>query len=109
MPVTFWSSSIDEIIDLIEAKEFQQKEQLKIEALTKSVQAAQIVEGIARILGDKKLQSREIWDYYPGLFDEEKKSAEEARKKRELELYQAKFNDFALRHNRKFEKGDDPQ
>ena len=43
---------------------------------------------------------------YPKLFEKEHEAYEIQRQKEEMALYQAKFNDFVLRHNRKF-GGDD--
>ena len=73
-----------------------------------SVQAEQIFDGMVTIWSDKnsKPQRRQIWDFYPKLFEKEREAYEIQRQKEEMALYQAKFNDFVLRHNRKF-GGDD--
>lgn len=94
---------------MIDARQEKQTEELKLQITMLSVQAEQIFEGMVTIWSDKnsKPQRRQIWDYYPKLFEKEREAYEIQRQKEEMALYQAKFNDFVLRHNRKF-GGDDP-
>lgn len=54
--------------------------------------------------GDNKL--REIWDYYPELFKEEKELSEKMKEQDELEKAKAGRRRLAYAMNRKY-KGDD--
>lgn len=55
--------------------------------------------------GTKEVKSLELWDFFPDLFQEEKKAAEERKREQELAEYKAKMNDFAYRHNHAMKKG----
>ena len=61
---------------------------------------------LARTIGEhisglfnKNAKITPIEEMFPGLFDKEIKELQEKEEKRQMELYKARFIDFAYRHN----------
>ena len=54
----------------------------------------------------KKKQAKQIWDYYPDLFEDEKKEYYIQKEQDEFESFKARRLRFANSYNKKF-KGDD--
>ena len=99
----FWELSLAEIRLRIESYERKKKIEKKEELANIFLLASQIGSWVNVLLNGGE-RPREVWEAYPELFEEERKAIEEERERQELELYKAKFMDFALRHNKKFEE-----
>lgn len=99
----FWGLGLDEIYDLIDS--FNRREQLKQKqrAIDNTILANQIINGIAILLSDEKdnIEQKNIWDYYPELFEKEKMKFEEERELEEFEKFKEKRREFAQRYNLK--------
>lgn len=71
--------------------------------------ADQLLRGISIIFSEEKASEsdiKQIWDYYPGLFEEEKKQHLIEQEENEFENFKARRMKFANAYNKKF-KGDD--
>lgn len=99
--------SLGDIYDLIDS--FNRKEILrqKQRAIDNSILADQIIRGIAALFSEKEdeIEIKQVWDYYPGLFKEEKKAAIEQKEANELAEFKQKRRRFAYNHNKQI--GDD--
>lgn len=64
----------------------------KQRAIDNSILADQIIRGIGLLFSQKEdnVEIKQIWDYYPDLFEEEKKKAEEQKEINELEEFKEK-------------------
>ena len=78
-PERFWSLSLNEIIDCLEAYYKRQKEKRKQEIWDKFILAETIIEDIAAAFSENG-QLIKAWDYYPELFEKEKALSEEKKK-----------------------------
>lgn len=85
-PERFWSLSLNEIIDCLEAYYKRQKEKRKQEIWDKFILAETIIEDIVAAFSENG-QLIKAWDYYPELFEKEKALSEEKKKEEELERY----------------------
>lgn len=56
--------------------------------------------------GSEGNEFKQLWDYYPNLFDEEKREFDEQEELKELERFKEKRRAFAKVYNRKFERSD---
>lgn len=57
--------------------------------------------------GVDKVEINQVWDYYPGLFDEEKELYLKKKETDELEEFKNRRREFAKRFNKNRRKGDD--
>lgn len=75
----------------------------KQRAIDNSVLADQIIRGIGMLFSQKgdNVEIKQIWDYYPNLFEEEKKTALEQKDINELEEFKQRRKRFAYNHNKK--------
>lgn len=63
-----------------------------------------IIRGISNIFSsdnDNRPEMKQVWDYYPNLFDEDRKHYERQQEQNELEEYKIRRKKFAERFNRK--------
>lgn len=75
---TFWDSSLNEILDMIESAAREEKRRRKEKIVDDFVIAEVTAMNIASMLfPDKKLRLPKPWDYYDRLFKEEKAVFEE--------------------------------
>lgn len=95
--------SIDEIVDLIDAYMENKKNDMKMQIIMLEVQAQQIVE---RILPPEDKNIKQLWGYYPHLFEEERQLIERQNEEDELDRLKARRKKFAQMHNSKI-RGDD--
>lgn len=102
-PVDFWELSVGEILSLIESHNRKEKARKKEELSDIYLLAKQIGNYVSTILNGGE-RPQEVWEVYPELFEEERKIIEEQQRQQQLALYKARFEDFVLRHNRKFER-----
>lgn len=101
MPSEVDDLSIAELADLLKAKDAAFKEKQKARALISHGQSQEIAYLVSFILSDEKNKPEQImpYDFYPGLFEDEKKKAEEKeealileKQKQVMAMYMAKFN-----------------
>ena len=104
----FWESSVLEITDYIESYRRKEKRKQKQTAIDNHILADQLLKGISVIFSEenKAIEINELWDYYPGLFEEEKKQHLIEQEENEFENFKARRMKFANAYNKKF-KGDD--
>ncbi len=74
----------------------------KQRAIDNSILADQIIRGIGVLFSQKedKVEIKQIWDYYPNLFKEEKRTALEQKEVNELEEFKDRRKKFAHNHNK---------
>lgn len=94
--------SLGDIYDLIDS--FNRKEILKQKqrAIDNSILADQVIRGIAALFSGKEdeIEIKQMWDYYPELFKEEKKATIEQKEANELAEFKEKRRRFAHNHNK---------
>lgn len=72
----------------------------KEKAIFDTILSKQIGEQIAMLFDEKKeMQPKQLWQWYPDMFEKEKEEYETEKKNNDLELYKAKMKDFMYRHN----------
>lgn len=74
----------------------------KQRAVDNAVLADQIIRGVGILFSQKAddVVTKQIWDYYPGLFEDEKKIALKQKEINELEEFKEKRRKFAYNHNK---------
>lgn len=88
--------SVQEITDSTESYQRRQKEELRREITLKHFLARDISQHVAIVLnGADNVQVLELWDFFPDMFEKEKKEAAE----RQMQNYKAQMVDFMYRHN----------
>lgn len=104
----FWNSSVLEITDLMESFERTERRKQKQNAIDNYYLADQIIAGFNLIMnGNENGENNPhmLWDYYPGLFEEEKKLSKQLQEQDELERAKAGRRRLANAMNKKL-KGD---
>lgn len=104
----FWNSSVLEITDLMESFERTERRKQKQRAIDNYYLADQIVAGFNLVMnGNENGENTPhmLWDYYPGLFEEEKKLSKQLQEQDELERAKAGRRRLANAMNKKL-KGD---
>ena len=100
----FWNSSVLEITDLMESFERTERRKQKQKAIDNYYLADQIVAGFNLIMnGNENGENNPhmLWDYYPGLFEEEKKLSKQLQEQDELERAKAGRRRLANAMNKK--------
>lgn len=107
-PERFWELSIPDIIDTIESFHRQEERKVKQELMNLHFLARDIGQFTAvAIQGSDNVKIMELWDFFPDLFDRERKETEKKIQEKQLAEYKARFNDFAIRHNHAMAGGED--
>ncbi|WP_231385213.1 hypothetical protein [Candidatus Stoquefichus massiliensis] len=99
-----------EISDLIESHERVEIRKQKQVAVNNQILSDQIMRGINLIInGSEKTnedtQFKQLWDYYPDLFEDEKKQYYMEKQESEFEVFKNRRKRFASQYNKKY-KGD---
>lgn len=104
----FWNSSFGDIIDEIDSYRRREKFKQKQQAVHAHNLAQQIIEGINLIINgnDNQKELHGLWDYYPGLFEEEKEKHKKQQEYNEFENFKAQRRKFANYHNKKYGGGE---
>lgn len=104
-PSLFWDSSLLEIYDLMESYNRKKKnemkeleENLKVEISLNAVLARQIGEYVASLF-NKEAQLTPLNKFFPNFFEED-----EEEKNVDMNLYKAKMEEFAFRHNERLKR-----
>lgn len=88
---------------------YQRKEKLKQKqrATDNAILAQQIIQGIGALFSEKdsEIEIKQLWDYYPEIFEDEKKLYEKQKEIDDFEKFKEKRRKFAQRHNGKI-RGD---
>ncbi|WP_317437031.1 hypothetical protein [Thomasclavelia spiroformis] len=102
-PFIFWNSCLDEIYDLISSYRRREKLKQKQRAVDNAILAQQIIQGIGALFSEKdsEIEIKQLWDYYPGVFEDEKKLYEKQKEIDEFEKFKEKRREFAQRYNLK--------
>ena len=93
--------SVAEIRDKIESYARVKERNFKEKVILNNVLADQISSRVARLL-DNKVEIKQIWDFFPNLFEEEKKQFEQEKEQDEFERYKLRKKQFANKVNKKF-------
>lgn len=104
-PSLFWDSSLQEVYDLMESynrrKKIEMKEleeKIKAEISLNSVLSRQIGEYVASLFS-KEAQLTPLNKFFPTLFE-----ADEEETNNDMDLYKAKMEEYAFRHNQKLKR-----
>lgn len=105
---SFWNLSVLEISDMIESFERKEKRKQKQKVIDNQVLADQIIRGVNIIVnGSDKTNPddmiKQLWNYYPDLFAEEKRIYEQESEITEFEKFKASRRRFANQYNRRYE------
>lgn len=88
---------------------YHRKEKLKQKqrAIDNAILAQQIIQGIGALFSEKdsEIETKQLWDYYPEVFEDEKKLYEKQKEIDDFEKFKEKRRKFAQRHNGKI-RGD---
>lgn len=88
---------------------YQRKEKLKQKqrATDNAILAQQIIQGIGVLFSEKdsEIEIKQLWDYYPEVFEDEKKLYEKQKEIDDFEKFKEQRRKFAQRHNGKI-RGD---
>ncbi len=102
-PSFFWELSLQEAYDVLTAHAKKQREAMKAEVLMKYTQSIQIAECVAKTKDIKnEITLKNIWDYYPSLFEDEKQLYQKRQEEQEFQNYKQRRMDFARMHNARF-------
>ena len=107
---SFWNMTYGEICDQIESYNRLYQQQLKQRIFEVQLQSVFIKQEILPLLVEKlpdDYHKIQVWDIYPDLFKEEKKSFEQEQEADEFEHFKEKRRRFAEQHNRKRVKYND--
>lgn len=97
---------IDEILDKIESYERKEKRNMKKQAVLDSVLADQIVNKISKMFDkDNDVENKHLWDYFPSMFESEKKLFEIEKEQEEFEMFKERRRSFAFQHNQRMKGG----
>lgn len=102
-PSFFWELSLQEVYEVLASQAKKQRETMKGEVLMKYIQSLQIAECIAKTKDIKNEMSlKNIWDYYPSLFEEEKILYQKEQEEQGFQEYKQKRIAYARMHNARF-------
>lgn len=85
---------------MLESANRRQEAKLKEQLSLTSFLAGQIQERIGSMF-DKSAKVTQLWDAFPELFEKEKEIIDKKEQEKQLKMYLAKFQHFALNHNTK--------
>lgn len=92
---TFWNSSLNEIMDMLESCAREEKRKRKEKIMDDFILAEVVAINFASIFfNDGKTKVPKPWDYYEKLFTEEKVVFEKEEREREFMEYQARRKDY---------------
>ena len=94
----FWNMTYGEIVNVIKTYNKRYVREQKEKALLTYRLADLIAAGVG-MLFDKDAKMPQIYEAFPGLFEEEKVKLQQAENERENQLYKARFIAFAESHN----------
>lgn len=97
----YWELSIQEVADLLESHRRRERGEARKELSGKHFLAKDIAQHVNLIINGSNDGSgpMELWDFFPGLFEEERAHAEKAVQEQALAVYKAQMQDYAYRHN----------
>lgn len=104
-PSLFWELSIQEVYDLIDSYNRRTINNLKQKALNNRILADQIIRGMTFVLNGKDcgIENLQIWDYYPGLFEDEKEKYQSEERIKKFVEFKSRRKRFANMYNMKYE------
>lgn len=97
-PCEFWEYSPGEVTDIIESFVRKEKNRTK-EKLMYNYQLATYIKLFVGSLLSKDIEVPELYDMYPEIFKDERKSIEKEKIEKELKLHKERMRQFAIRHN----------
>lgn len=96
----FWGMSLAEVQDSLESYHRRELREVKQRLREKHFLARDISQCVAASMGGTDgPKPAQLWDYFPDLFEEEKKEYEAELERHNMEVYKAQMSDFAYRHN----------
>ena len=81
----------------------------KQDAINNKILSDQIITALDIMLsnnGESEKHVKQIWDYYPGLFDDEKQSYFHQKQINEFEKFKQRRKNFAKQYNNRFKNKD---
>lgn len=103
---TFWDSSIDEIVDMINSHIREENRRKKQKVIDDFIIAEVTALNLAALFSKK--EDRKIpkpWDYYKTMFAEEKEAYEAKEEERALEEYKEKRRAYVAEYNKRRQQG----
>ena len=94
---SFYDSSLQEVVDCLDAYERNKKKELQMKAIQDQTLAIQIHERIAYIFNSDNVQLTPIYQLWPDLF--EKPVTDDMEMDMAMELHKAKMEEYAHYHN----------
>ncbi|RZT02902.1 hypothetical protein [Cuneatibacter caecimuris] len=102
--------SIGEVKDYLDAWTASQRRQFREQIMIQNYAVVDLSQRIGAMFAEKgqKQEILHLWDFFPDLFDAERKQFEDGQKDEELERFKADRARFVQRHNERWknqEKG----
>lgn len=101
-PEAFWNYSPLEICDLVESYKKRQRQQVKQKVMRGFILAEVLTRNLTREKGE---EIPHPWEYYPELFEEERKNYETEKEKQEIENYKEARRAYVQEFNRRRQPG----
>ncbi|MEG0689313.1 MAG: hypothetical protein RR466_11550 [Hungatella sp.] len=96
----FWEMSLGEVEESLESHHRRELYETRQRLREKHFLARDIAQCVSiAISGGDGAEPAQLWDYFPDLFEEEKKAYEAELQRHNTEVYEAQMRDFAYRHN----------
>lgn len=99
LPDQFWGYSLSEIIDLIKSYQRIEKRRMK-DTVIYNYQLANLIKLTVGSLLSDEINTPDIYELYPDMFNEEKIISDKERIEKELLLHKERMRDFAIRFNK---------
>lgn len=99
-PSFFWHYSLGEIRSLINKYNKRKLDNYKQQVILANLQATRTIEFLMPCLSKEADDPRDLYDIFPGLFEEEKKAIDD----QEFKLYKARMKEFAIAHNERLNR-----
>lgn len=104
-PDAFWESTLNEIVDMMESYARSKTRERKQKIRDDFVLAKALTFNMSTLLSDEKKEFCNPWDFYPNVFEEDKKLYEHQKLEAELADYRDKRRRWADEFNRRRQQG----
>lgn len=101
-PLDFWDFTILEVADLIASRNRTYTMERKEQAIQQYKLAQMVASYVSHIFSNDESKNLELWDFYPDIFEEERKQVEQARIANQLLIHKERMRAFAERNKGKF-------
>ena len=102
-PFSFFEMSVQEVMDMINSYERVKRNEIKQQLVFNQVLSFQIKQEMVELLADSSQleddYKKQLWDFFPDLFAEDKKEYEKKKEEQDFEEFKKKRREYAQRIN----------